>query len=405
MRIVVYPATMEMGGSTVNALELAARVQARGHEVVVYGDDDVLVDMAGSLGLEWVAAAPRRGWPSHTDVRRLTRMVREREVDVLHAYEGGPALDAAFVGALVPRVAQVTTVMSMSVPYDLPRAADLFVGTHELWEQQRALRPRVRLMEPPIDTEANRPKDPVGARQRMGVAPGATCLAVVCRLTDDLGKLPGVLDAVRAVDGLVAAGHELQLLVAGGGEGLGALRAAAASVNARHGRDVVLAPGPLLDPRDAYDAAHLALGMGSSALRAMSFGTPLVVQGDRGFWRLFDHASAPDFARTGMYGVGGAGVADLTAILLGLLADRATWSDLGARGRTVVEERYSLDAATDLLLEAYAAALADPHPPSVLRREAARTAGELAKCRVAQWDERRGGALRRLSRRVRGVAR
>ncbi|MDT9071568.1 hypothetical protein, partial [Escherichia coli] len=79
------------------------------------------------------------------------------DVQLVHAYEGGPALDLAFLTALVPQVTPVTTVMSMSVPYELPRHSDLFVGTRELCEQSAATRGRVHLMEPPIDTELNRP--------------------------------------------------------------------------------------------------------------------------------------------------------------------------------------------------------------------------------------------------------
>ena len=118
MRILVYPATMEMGGSTMNALELAARVQARGHAVIVYGDDDVLVGVCRSLGLEFRAAQPRNGWPSFRDVAMLHHIVRRQQVQIVHAYEGGPALDVAFLTGLTSRVTPMTTIMSMSVPYE-----------------------------------------------------------------------------------------------------------------------------------------------------------------------------------------------------------------------------------------------------------------------------------------------
>ncbi len=394
MRILVYPATMEIGGSTLNALELAARVQERGHEVIVYGRDDVLVGVAESMGLEHVTAHTRGSWPSFADVARLHRLIRRRRVQVVHAYEGGPALDLAALSSVTSRIVPITTVMSMVVPYELPRHSDMFVGTPLLREQAATTRARVHLMEPPIDTEVNRSVDPVAARARWGIDDDSICISMVCRLSDDLGKFPGVVAAVRVVDDL-AATDPVQLLVVGGGEGLESLRSLAADVNTRHGRSVVVVTGAVLDPRDAYDATDIALGMGSSALKAMSFAKPLVVQGDHGFWRLFDHGSASDFAHTGMFGDGGGGEADLRTILVGLLAAREEWAHLGRLGREVVERRFSLDAATESLLEVYAQALRTPHPRTVVWRETAYTAKELAKFRVATWDQKHwGGRMR-----------
>ena len=37
MRILVYPHDLGIGGSQLNAIELAAAVQRLGHEVIVYG--------------------------------------------------------------------------------------------------------------------------------------------------------------------------------------------------------------------------------------------------------------------------------------------------------------------------------------------------------------------------------
>lgn len=394
---------MEIGGSTLNALELAARVQSRGHDVIVYGPDDVLVDVAKGLGLAYASSGNISSWPSFAGVARLYRLIRSRKIDVVHSYEGGPALDVAALSLLTSRIAPVTTVMSMVIPYELPRHSDMFVGTPALQKSAARTRARVHLMEPPIDTDLNRPSEPTAARARIGVADEVICLSIVCRLTEDLGKLQGVLAAVNVVDNL-ASTHPVQLLVVGGGDGLDRLRSLAEAVNARHDRCVVLVTGPMLDPRDAYEASDIALGMGSSALRAMSFSKPVVIQGHHGFWRLFDEQSAPDFVEQGMYGDGGGGDRELRRIVLGLLADRLSWTQLGEFGRGVVERRYSLDAATDSLLAVYEQAVRMPPPRSQVWRESAYTAKEIAKFRVAKWDERRlGGRLRWTLSRVRAA--
>ncbi|MDF2491460.1 MAG: glycosyltransferase, partial [Microbacterium sp.] len=57
----------------------------------------------------------------------------------------------------------------------------------------------------------------------------------------------------------------------------------AAAVNAECGEGTVVVTGNLDDPRPAYAAADIALGMGGSALRALAYGAPLIVQGEHGF--------------------------------------------------------------------------------------------------------------------------
>ena len=94
--------------------------------------------------------------------------------------------------------------------------------------------------------------------------------------------------------------------------------------------------GEMLDPRPAYAAADVVLGMGGSALRGMAFGKPLVVQGVR---RLLEAAHpriravvpGPGLGRhlsTTPTGASG-GAARLTAILPVLLDDPATRARLG----------------------------------------------------------------------------
>src|ERR1700680_2468459 len=79
------------------------------------------------------------------------------------------------------------------------------------------------------------------------------------------------------------------------------------AANARAGRKVAVLTGELQDPRSAYAAANVVLGMGGSALRGMAFGKPLIVQGERGFWELVTLESTLTFLRPGWEGGGPSG--------------------------------------------------------------------------------------------------
>jgi hypothetical protein len=128
-------------------------------------------------------------------------------------------------------------------------------------------------------------------------------LTIIGRLAREL-KQEGLLSVCDAVGSLAADGVRLQVAIVGDGPVRPLVEEAAAAANARAGRRVVALAGQLADPRPAYAAADVILGMGGSAVRGLAFGKPLIVQGERGFWELLTPDSAAKFLRQGWYGLG-----------------------------------------------------------------------------------------------------
>jgi len=164
------------------------------------------------------------------------------------------------------------------------------------------------------------------------------------------------------------------------------------------GRRAVVLTGELADPRPAYAAADVMLGMGGSALRGLAFGAPLVVQGERGFWRLLTPESAPTFLDQGWYGVGSdvdsvAGVDRLAGILTDLLADPGARERLAGYGRRLVVERFSLDRAAAVQEDVYAAVLAGVpvRGRAAVTADAARSAAGVTRHQLRRkWQRLRG---------------
>ena len=159
----------------------------------------------------------------------------------------------------------------------------------------------------------------------------ARFVAVVSRL-DSEHKLEGVLriDACAALDTL-----SVTLVIVGSGDASDEVRAAADQVDhPQLRRRAVLLTGKLHDPRAAYAAADVVVGMGGSALRGMAFEKPVVVLGTDGFAcpsnrRLLGISSGTAYtARGQMY--------DLTATLRRFLSDPALRMSLGAFGHQTV---------------------------------------------------------------------
>jgi glycosyltransferase involved in cell wall biosynthesis len=240
--------------------------------------------------------------------------------------------------------------MSMAVAPFIPRTVALQVGTEQIAARERAAgRLRVDVMEPPVDLSYNRmPTSPEMAefRQRWRISKTAFTIVCVSRLALEL-KLEGLISAIQAV-GKLAERMAVRLLICGDGPARSQVIASAESVNRRLQRDVVTLTGELLDPRPAYACADIAIGMGGSALRALAFGVPLIVQGERGYFRLLTPETVSEFLWAGWYGQGSGeeqGTAELLNLLPPLLADRRRREDLGRFGRTIVADRFSLQAA------------------------------------------------------------
>jgi glycosyltransferase involved in cell wall biosynthesis len=364
VKVVVYPHQLGIGGSQLNAIEIAAAVRDLGHEVIVFGQSGALIEKIAAHDLEFVAAPRPRGRPSPWVMRALNRLVRKRGIDVVHGYEWTTALEAYFGPRARHGVPAVATIMSMSVepfvPYDMP----VIVGTEQIADHEmRRGRPGVTVIEPPVDVTLNAPGavDTGEFRRTYELDPDALTVVGVSRLAATL-KLEGLLAAIDATPEL-AATAPMQLVLVGDGPNRSQVAERAARANARAGRRVVILTGELTDPRPAYAAADVCFGMGGSALRAMAFGHPVIVQGEQGFWELVAPQTVERFLWTGWYGVGTGtdhGRAAFSAIMRELLGDPGQRDRLGQYARRLVEQRFSLRSAGERQLAHYERAIATP---------------------------------------------
>lgn len=367
MKVLFYPHSMEVGGSQLNALQLAGGVRDRGHEVIVLSEPGPLVERVRRMELEHIEIPEHRRRPSGSVMRTIGRLVRKRGIDVVHGHEWPPIIEA-FIGARIPhRTAVVGTIMSMSVASFLPRDVPLTVGTEFIRKAAKEAGYRqVELLEPPVDTDADNPAvDGNDFRAKKGIQPNEVLLAMVCRLVPDL-KLEGLLSACAAVRELAAAGCPVRLVIVGDGRARGEVARHAAEVNASAGREVVLMTGEMTDPAPAYAAADIVIGQGGSALRGMAFGKPLVVVGEEGFSELLTPESLPVFLGQGWYGLGsgslGTGTPALRIALERLVGSPKLRDELGQLGRQLTEQRFSVRRAASVVENLYVSAIGNPAP-------------------------------------------
>lgn len=362
MNIVIYTHSMEIGGAQFNAIELGAAMQRVGHRVLLVAEDGPLAATAAALGVERVPVSNKRKRPSPSVMGLLTRLVRDRQIDVVHGYEWPPVLDTWFGPHLRLGTAAVATVYSAAVAPFLPKSIPLIVGVEQLRQQCLAAGfCTVELIEPPVDTDANSPGVVDGAafRAKLGADADTVLVVVVGRLAREL-KLEGLLTACRVVGKFAADGTNIRLAIVGDGPARSVVEEEAARANAiLTNSPAIHLTGEMIDPRQAYAAADIVLGMGGSALRGMAFGKPLVVQGEAGFWKVCNEDTAPIFLAAGWYGLGDGspGDAQLRSALASLLPSPAARRLLGDFGRRLVVNRFSLQHAALMQLDVYHRAL------------------------------------------------
>jgi glycosyltransferase involved in cell wall biosynthesis len=403
LKVLVYPHALEIGGSQLNAIEIAAAVRDLGHEVLVVSEPGPLVETMRRLGLSHVQLDTRaKHRPSPHAAAQLVRLARQHGIDVVHGYEWPPAVEAFAGPWLRLGLPVVFTVNSDYVAPFLPRTVPLVVCTDDSRiRAEKAGHGAVTVIETPVDVRTNAPDyDPGTFRSGLGFRAGLPLVAMICRLATEL-KLEGLLAACDAVAELAVSGVPLQLAIVGDGPARPLIEQAAAAANARAGHRIVALAGQLADPRPAYAAADVVLGMGGSALRGLAFGKPLVVQGERGFWELLTPESAPRFYGRAWYGLGAegdgraAGARRLASILRALLDDPAARDRLGRFGRSVVVQRFSLERAAVMQEGVYLDAIAASRPSALdLTTDAARTGIGVFRHKTARkWQRWRGTCL------------
>jgi hypothetical protein len=130
-------------------------------------------------------------------------------------------------------------------------------------------------------------------------------------------------------------------------------------MNQRLGRQAVQMADAMPDPRPAYAAADIVLGMGHSALRAAAFAKPVIVLGEGTFSLPLTPDTLAHFSYEGFFGYSeGADLgAQMAEQLRPLITDKARRDRLGQFGRRLVLQRYSIDVAVDRLEATYREAI------------------------------------------------
>jgi L-malate glycosyltransferase len=383
-------------GARINAIELGAVLQDKyGHDVVLAGIEGPLVPLTKERDLRFIPlpaeADPVRVGSGIHRLRALRAAVRQERPDLVQIWDPCVCDEVFYAAYVIMQIPIIVICMDMSIPPLPPKVVPITFGTPELTSAARNVGfSRAEMLLPPVDVALNAPGavDPRPFMKLYSVKPEDITLVTVSRLVKSLKgeSLYATLDAVRDL------GRSLpvRFLIVGDGQMRSTLESRAKEVNQDLGRPAVVLTGPLVDPRPAYAAADLIIGMGTSALRGMAFEKPVIVVGEGGFVAPFTPKTAESLYYKGMYGVGADehGTNDLIEIIRGLANTREQWSDIGRFSREFVLRHFSLDIVGD-----------------TFDRLCCKVAARVPSVRASALDGLRAGGLGWLARRLLGKVR
>ncbi len=350
MKLLVFAQHLEIGGTQVSSIELAAALRdVHGFDVVLFAGPGPMTKLVEKKNLRLLQAPEARFHPSPARIRALCSAVREERPDLVHVWDWWQCIDAYYALHLRLRLPMVVTDMMMSLTRILPKRLPTTFGTPELVDQAKAAgRTRAELLLPPVDVHQNAPHvvDSSSFRNTYGIEDSDILLVTVSRLSDWM-KAESLL---RTIDAVRTLGRELplRLVIVGDGTARGKLQQLADQVNAELRRNAVVLAGPLIDPRPAYAAADIVVGMGGSALRGMSFGKPVIIVGEQTFSAVLDSTTAPFFYYKGIYGLGSGGSSNarLVADIRRLAENRDERLALGHFARGFVVRHFGLETVS-----------------------------------------------------------
>ena len=345
MKILSFAHRLEIGGTQVNAIDLAVTLRDEySHEVLYFAEGGPMLDLIREKNISYVPLVP-----GENRAMQLRRLIDRERPDLIHVWDRWQ-MDVAYWGSFIPhRLPMLVSCMEMWVPKELPKWPMTTFGTPYLVkEAARCGFSKPALLLPGVDVVHNSPEavDSRDFTEKFFPDAGVVKVVTVSRLVSYLKKesLLHSIEAVRVLGG----SHPIKFVIAGEGEDSGIIEARARAVNTELGREAVVLAGPLLDPRPAYAAADIVIGMGGSSLRGMSFGKPVIVVGEGGFASTLTSQTADWFYENGLYGLGDRPESpeNVTRELKMLLESGEHRQRLGSLSRQFVTKHFSLSAVS-----------------------------------------------------------
>lgn len=283
MNILIVTGSMDNGGAETHVLELARALQRRKNNVTVASVGGKLFNVLENERIDCIRLPLNSKAPISILIcaKRLTELIRARNIDVVHAHTRMSAFsaDIACNRCGVPLVTTAHAFYKENILLDRfsrwgngTVAVSQDIGQHILEHGKNVLAENVLVIPNGVDTDWFKPSDTYTALPE---------IVFSSRLDADCSEVAYALLSLAPL--LNAEIPDIQIALCGAGSEYKELLKMAGKVNGAVGRELVKMNGYVSNMPSVLCNATVFVGVSRSALEAMSCSVPVILAGNEGY--------------------------------------------------------------------------------------------------------------------------
>jgi glycosyltransferase involved in cell wall biosynthesis len=361
---------LDIGGAETHVVVLTRHLTEMGYKVVMASNGGCFEEEIARYGVKHYKVPlhlPKLSylWRS---IWTLRKIVREENIDLIHAHARIPAFVTAFMGR-PRRVRFITTAhynfdyryglkyisqwgeKTIAVSHDIKEYLIKYFGVREN---------KIVVIPNGIDTNAFSPTtEPAKEAFKKESTKNTVKITLISRLDGELANVAlNLITACSRVAGDVPA---FELAIVGDGDNRMKVEEHAREFNAKKGEETVTLLGARTDINRIIAASDLVVGVSRVALEAMACAKPVLLAGPQGFGGLMEKSNLRTFQEdnyTARSSIEKSSAENLTAGLSQFFARPVSWrTEIGQLQRQMIIDKYSSLHMARQIAEVYEEAL------------------------------------------------
>lgn len=367
---------LEIGGAETHVVELSKELKKQGYEIIVASNGGVYEKELAEAGIRHfsVPLNERNIFKMARSYFLLKRIIKKEKVDIVHSHARIPSF---VCGLLKKRMKNKFTFVTsahwvfytgMGLKYISDWGQKVIAVSDDireyLMENYRVRYEDIFVTINGIDTEKFSPDtDPSAIRAEFALQAGEPTLVYVSRMDESRALVARQLIAIAPR--LAKAIPDLRMLIVGGGDVYEELLEKAKESNAQIGRECITMTGGRTDINELVSVGDVFVGVSRAALEAMAAEKPVIVAGNEGYIGLFGKEKL-ELARENNFCCRGCEMSGEELLYRDIVHTFSEMTEeerraLGAYGREVIFQYYSVTKMAGDCVQAYHAAWRESH--------------------------------------------